>query len=614
MQNPLLKTSKHIIVLFILAGMQVAFAQGKQLNTSLSPQNLPPQADFSWLHACLGDSTCFINQTIRGNTYTWTVSDTNSHHPNVLFTSFNDSGFCYLFPAGVYDVSLQAYNNHYVSITKRLTIDTVTKADFSFIQCSNNFINNSTCASSFYWDFGDGTTSTLALPNHQYADTGLYNVTLIVYKGSISDTLQKPIRIDVTTFANGIFTHTLSHDTVFVHAVLGGANTNYYWTWADGTYSSGRDTFHVYKDSTATYNVGLFVVNSCGPVSTTDTINIVQQVPVIPDFLFTGTCFGDSTCFTNLSVGGVSYTWTVSDTGSPPNIIYTTTSDSAFCFLFPTVGSYSVKLYAYNNFSTTSAVKIITIDTLPRAGFSFRRCSNRFLNLSSCSFSYYWDFGDGASSTLAAPVHQYADTGFYTVKLIAYNGSLSDTLTEQIHVDVTSQPNAGFTAISSNDTLWVHANYTCVPSATYNWNFGNGTFATGKDTMHIYADTVFSYIVTLIVNNACGAILKTDTVHIIVPEPPAHLDFDNSTLVIAPNPVTNNEYLEAFYSAYANDKYLVYVYSSLGQKMYVAYFAFTSGINEFKINTSGYSEGMYILVLQSGNSYVRKKFYVSHNK
>ncbi|MGZ3866974.1 MAG: PKD domain-containing protein, partial [Bacteroidia bacterium] len=400
----MMKGFKKISFLLLLAfGHALLFSQNEK-GLPASVQNLPPQADFSWLHACQGDSTCFINQTIRGNTYTWTVADTNSHHPTTLFTSNNDTGFCYLFAPGAYNITLEAYNNHLVSITKLLIIDTVTKADFSFIHCSNNFVNTSSCGSSFYWDFGDGTNSTLEVPNHPYADTGWYNVTLIAYKGAISDTLQKQIRVDVTAFASGLFSYTLSHDTVSVHALFGGAGTNYYWTWADGTYSTGRDTFHVYKDSTASYNVELYAINLCGPSLGIDTISILQQVPAIADFYFTGTCFGDSTCFTNLSAGGITYTWTISD--GIGNAIGTSTNDSAFCYLFTSIGSYSITLAANNGFSVTSVTKTITIDTLPKANFYFKRCSNRFFNLSTCSSSYYWDFGDGSNSTLFMPVHE----------------------------------------------------------------------------------------------------------------------------------------------------------------------------------------------------------------
>src|SRR4030095_3327150 len=32
--------------------------------------------------------------------------------------------------------------------------------------------------------------------------------------------------------------------------------------------------------------------------------------------------------------------------------------------------------------------------------------------------TYYWDFGDGNTSTAATPTHTYADTGVYTFKLV----------------------------------------------------------------------------------------------------------------------------------------------------------------------------------------------------
>ncbi|HWY37482.1 MAG TPA: PKD domain-containing protein, partial [Bacteroidia bacterium] len=346
---------KKIFFLAAVFCTVISFSQNKKTNYPLpTPQNLPPETNFSWLNACLGDSVCFINQTIRGNTYTWTVTDTNTHHPTTLFTSTNDTGFCYFFAKGSYMVSITAYNNHYATTTKRINIDTVTEADFSFIHCANNFVNVSTCASTFYWDFGDGTSSTLPLPNHRYADTGHYNVTLIAYKGGISDTMKKQIFVDVESFTNATFTHTVSHDTVFVHANYTGTGVNYYWTWGDQTYSSGQDTFHVYKDSTAIYTAELIVINSCGPTQHIDSISIVKQVPPQPDFVYSNTCFGDTTCFINQTPGANTYTWTVKVSNPFPQVIYTSNASPGFCFRFPAIGNYTVTLRANNNFYIVS--------------------------------------------------------------------------------------------------------------------------------------------------------------------------------------------------------------------------------------------------------------------
>jgi hypothetical protein len=122
----------------------------------------------------------------------------------------------------------------------------------------------STCASSFLWKFGDGTTSTLPLPIHQYADTGTYVVTLIVYKGATSDTLTKSIMIVSIGYPNPVFTVTLSNDTVYCK-ILGGiwSANNLTWYFSDGASATSADTFHVFQD-TGTYNVRLRLINGCG--------------------------------------------------------------------------------------------------------------------------------------------------------------------------------------------------------------------------------------------------------------------------------------------------------------------------------------------------------------
>ncbi|MEL6142652.1 MAG: PKD domain-containing protein, partial [Bacteroidota bacterium] len=62
-----------------------------------------------------------------------------------------------------------------------------------------NFINLSTNADSVRWDFGDGNTSGISDPSHNYSCPGLYDVQLITFNTScspsVSDTISIPVLV-----------------------------------------------------------------------------------------------------------------------------------------------------------------------------------------------------------------------------------------------------------------------------------------------------------------------------------------------------------------------------------------------------------------------------------
>jgi hypothetical protein len=76
------------------------------------------------------------------------------------------------------DFQLISVNCTEITVASALTANT---------NCANRevtFFNNSTGASTYLWDFGDGTTSTDVNPVHNYPAFGTYNVTLIGYNGT----------------------------------------------------------------------------------------------------------------------------------------------------------------------------------------------------------------------------------------------------------------------------------------------------------------------------------------------------------------------------------------------------------------------------------------------
>ena len=79
----------------------------------------------------------------------------------------------------------------------------------------------------------------------------------------------------------------------------------------------------------------------------------------------------------------------------------------------------------------------ITINTsLPASDFliNSNNLNASFINQSIDANSYFWDFGDGSSSTLANPVHNYADYGNYNVKLKTVNACGTDSVTKNLNL------------------------------------------------------------------------------------------------------------------------------------------------------------------------------------
>lgn len=93
----------------------------------------------------------------------------------------------------------------YHTIDVRLNCATVgVGADFTFTpdtlvlntQSAVRFFNNSTNATTFYWDFGNGNTSFDTAPTQAYADTGMYVVKLVASNYNCADSITKKVYVE----------------------------------------------------------------------------------------------------------------------------------------------------------------------------------------------------------------------------------------------------------------------------------------------------------------------------------------------------------------------------------------------------------------------------------
>ena len=86
--------------------------------------------------------------------------------------------------------------------------------------------------------------------------------------------------------------------------------------------------------------------------------------------------------------------------------------------------------------------------------------------------SWYWDFGDGETSTEQNPTHTYNSTGYFTVSLTVTGPGGSDTETKEdyIHVTEVATPVADIKVNNSDDPITLYQNDTLTITVSLNNN------------------------------------------------------------------------------------------------------------------------------------------------
>ena len=125
----------------------------------------------------------------------------------------------------------------------------------------------------WFWDFGDGSNSTLQNPFHTYSANGAYTVSL---------TVSNPLCRNTSTVANSVIVgqpvagFTASPTSTVVNAPISftdtsqGNPTQWNWSWGDGSWTNGtiKNPSHPYS-ATGLYTVTLIASNAYGSGSVT---------------------------------------------------------------------------------------------------------------------------------------------------------------------------------------------------------------------------------------------------------------------------------------------------------------------------------------------------------
>lgn len=216
----------------------------------------------------------------------------------------------------------------------------------------------------YSWDFGDGNTSTQPSPQHVYAASGTYNVTLTAasHNGLCSATVTRQVTVAKRPIAawnlpltEGCLPLTLQPDNT--SNPNGTTITQTLWIWGDGgidTASGAGRASHTYTQP-GRYPLWMVVVSADG---CTDTIKATVTVHPRPQAAFAPTQVVQrqpetQVAFTNQSQGATAYVW---DFGNG-----TTATDPNPVVDFAEPGTYPITLVAYNAFGCTDTARGLVV-------------------------------------------------------------------------------------------------------------------------------------------------------------------------------------------------------------------------------------------------------------
>jgi gliding motility-associated-like protein len=376
----------------------------------------------------------FVNNSIGGTSYHWDFGDGISFDTSALgfnHTFYNTTGVIQNFQTTLISETINGCKDTaYQSIDVYPDVVAIFVADTSGCSPLNsNLVNNSIGASTYVWNFGDGSpVDTSFSPTHQYTNTTPNDVTYAISLISESvygclDTMIQDITIYTTpqaSFTPTPLIQTYPSTAIAISNTTSAGGWQYHWYYGDGDSSLlSIPPNHVYS-TWGNYTVSVLVEGAyCSDTAS----SIIQIIPPVPVVNFTGPAQGCrplTVSFQNNSIYGYSNAWNFGDGGisTQENPTYT----------YYNAGIYSVTLTVVGDGGqdTETQTQIIEVYENPNAVFTVSP-SVVFIpdepvllfNLSNFASSYSWDFGDGGTSTDQNPQHFYTQPGFYDIQLVA---------------------------------------------------------------------------------------------------------------------------------------------------------------------------------------------------
>ena len=334
-----------------------------------------------------------------------------------------------------------------------------------------------------------------------------------------------PATTPVSSFTPSGVTTGLSPLTVTFNDTSTGSPTT--WNWSYQGIVAGNNTAIIWattQNTTGTFNAGnysisLNVTNSYGyNVSTQSTwINVTNSIPIVS---FTANVTSGVApvvvAFNDTSTGNMtSRFWDFGD--------LTNSTIASPTHTYSTAGTYTVNLTETNLDVSNSTIKNITVYGAANSQFSSFNTAgtapfstylyDQSTNLTPGPDTYYWDFGDGNTSTSQSLYYTWNITGTYSVNHSVSNGVSTSWNNKSAYIVVGTPtppvvaPVASFYGGPQTGGVPLRVFFTDVSSNTptgWNWSFGDGTFNETQNPEHVYSTSGFK-TVNLTATNSAGS-------------------------------------------------------------------------------------------------------------
>lgn len=385
------------------------------------------------------------------------------------------------------------------------------------------FFNNSSGATNFFWNFGDGNTLNTT-PNrdtvyHTYLLAGTFTVSLTAQNSCTDTTTTLQISVfpkPVASFIADRYTACIGQSIQFTNQ--SDVATSYLWQFGDGNTSTLLNPSHSYN-TPGLYTVKLIIyrVNAPGNICIDSTTRQVQIVSGLPGSFSlsatTGSCVPFTVTFVNQNRPSVTAAWDFGDgnTGSGDSVLHT----------YQTAGIYTVNLtVTVPGGCTYTSQNTVTVNGPSGSlqytgGFKCYPDPVRFEATAINTSNLTWNFGDGNTLTTTQLVvyHNYINPGTYIPSVTLQNAAGCNYFIPGIDTIKVDKIDAGFTATQqkycgSTNVVFRDTSNVYFGKLLVKWDFGDGNTGTGTTVNHNYSITG-NYTVQMIVIGNSGC---TDTV------------------------------------------------------------------------------------------------------